>query len=105
MPKKNWRSPPNVDAAHDAHSRYYLELLAQLTPKLKGYGQLEALNLIDTDFENIRAAWNWAVEQGNAAMLEPAVEGLYLYLTFRNRLMDGEQLFGLARQVWSAIRR
>lgn len=91
---------PEADAAHDAHSRYYTELLVQLTPKLKGYGQLEALNLIDTDFENIRAAWNRAVEQGSAASIEPALEGLYLYLTFRNRLMDGEQMFGLARQIW-----
>ena len=49
------------DSASAAYSRYYLELLAQLTPKLKGFGQLEALNLIDADFENIRAAWNWAV--------------------------------------------
>lgn len=88
------------DAAHDAHSRYYLEMLVQLTPKLKGYGQLDALNQIDTDFENFRAAWTWAVERGDAALVEPAIEGLYLYLWFRSRVMDGEQLFGAARQVW-----
>jgi predicted ATPase len=91
-----------LGAANDAHSRYYLEQLVQLMPKLKGFGQLEALNLIDTDFDNIRVAWVWAVEQGDAALVEPAIEGLYLYLTFRNRIMDGEQLFGAARQVWKA---
>ncbi|MCC6802766.1 MAG: protein kinase [Anaerolineae bacterium] len=90
----------DASAAHAAHSRYYLELLVQLTPKLKGYGQLEALNLIDTDFENVRVAWTWAVEQSDAALVEPAIEGLYLYLWFRNRVMDGEQLFGAARRVW-----
>lgn len=90
------------DAAYDAHSRYYLSWLAQLAPQLKGFGQLDALNLIDVDFENVRAAWIWAVGQRDAATVEAACEGLYLYLTFRNRLMDGEQLFGLARQVWRA---
>ncbi|MEO8396276.1 MAG: hypothetical protein ABI700_25010, partial [Chloroflexota bacterium] len=84
------------------YSRYYLELLVQLTPKLKGFGQLEALNRIDSDFENIRAAWNWAVKRQDVAAIDVAVEGLYLYLTYRNRLMDGEQMFGAARQVWTA---
>ena len=89
-------------SAQDDYSRYYLELVAQLTPRLKGFGQLDALNQIDTEFENIRAAWNWAVKQQNAALVEAALAGLYLYLTFRNRMMDGEQLFGAARAVWQA---
>ncbi|MFN8561511.1 MAG: protein kinase [Anaerolineae bacterium] len=91
-----------LDAAYDAHSRYYLEMVVQLTPKLKGFGQLEALNLIDTDFENIRVAWTRAVERHDAALVEQAIEGVYLYLTFRNRMMDGQQVFGLARQAWKA---
>ena len=90
------------DEASEAFSRYYGDLLAQLAPRLKGYGQLDALDLIDTEFDNIRAAWLWAVKAGNGARIEAACEGCYLYLTFRNRTMDGEQLFGAARQVWRA---
>lgn len=90
------------ESAGDAFSRYYLGLLAQLAPRLKGYGQLEALDLIDTDFDNIRASWNLAVKAGDAAHIEAAIEGLYLYLTYRNRAMDGEQLFGAGRQAWRA---
>src|SRR5258708_1405474 len=77
-------------------------MLAQLEPKLKGHGQLEALTTIETDFENIRAAWEWAVKQGNADGIGRAIYGLYLFLTFRNRFMDGEQVFRAARQAWPA---
>src|SRR5258708_26253274 len=87
---------------HDALAQYYMGLLAQLTPKLKGYGQLDALNLIETDFENIRTAWNWAVQQRDAEAISRGMEGLYLFLTLRNRFMDGEQLFRTARQTWKA---
>jgi predicted ATPase len=89
-------------AVYSAHSQYYTGLLAQLAPKLKGHGQLEALNVIETDFENIRAAWNWAVKQSDADGVRRALEGLYQFLTFRNRFMDGDQLFRAARQVWKA---
>src|SRR5258706_11770303 len=87
---------------HDALAQYYMELLAQLTPRLKGYGQLHAFNLIEPDFENIRTAWNWAVHQRDAEAISRGMEGLYLFLTLRNRFMDGEQLFRTARQTWKA---
>jgi hypothetical protein len=69
---------------------------------LKGHGQLEALNTIESEFENIRAAWLWAVKQKDADHIGPALEGLYLFLTLRNRFMDGQQLFQAARQGWKA---
>jgi serine/threonine protein kinase len=89
-------------SVHEAHSQYYLDLMAQLVPKLKGSGQLDALNRIETDFENLRAAWTCALEQKNASNVQKAIEGLYLFLTFRNRFMDGALLFRAARQVWPA---
>jgi predicted ATPase len=87
---------------HDKHSQYYTGLVAQLTPRLKGYGQLEALTVIETDFENVRTAWNWAVAKADAESIRGALEGVYLFLTARNRSMDGEQLFRAARRVWKA---
>jgi serine/threonine protein kinase len=93
---------PDMTAIYDTHSRYYLGLITQQTPRLKGQGQLEAIDIIETDFENIRAAWKWAVQQGSAEAVQAAIEPLYLFLITRNRFMDGEELFGAARQVWKA---
>ncbi len=86
----------------EAHYHYYLDLPARLTLQLKGHGQLDALNAIETDFENIRAAWHEAIQHRNAEVIQQAIEGLYLFLQLRNRFMDGEQLFRAARQVWRA---
>jgi serine/threonine protein kinase/tetratricopeptide (TPR) repeat protein len=93
---------PELAATHDRHSQYYTGLVAQLAPRLKGHGQLEVLNVVETDFENVRTAWNWAVAQADAEGIRRAIEGVYLFLTFRNRFMDGEQLFRAARQTWRA---
>lgn len=92
----------DITPVYKALSHYYAGLLSQLESKLKGQGQLEALTLIETDFENIRTAWNEAVRQMNAEAVQQTMEGLYLFLTFRNRFMDGEQLFRTARQAWKA---
>ena len=95
---------PDAETASNAHARYYLGLIAQLQSKLMGYGQLEALNIIDAEFENIRAAWNFSVSKHDAEAVETAIDGLFLFLTYRNRTMDGEQLFGAAREVWAVDR-
>lgn len=89
-----------VVALSGAHSQHYLGMLAQLTSRLKGQGQLAALNVIEADFENIRTAWLWACETRSEALILSAVEGAYLFLSLRNRSMDGEQLFRAARQKW-----
>jgi serine/threonine protein kinase len=100
--QEKFNAAPDRDQVDDAFARYYLGLLEQLTPRLKGGDQLEALNSIETDFENTRAAWNDALRRADAASIQQALEGLYLFLTFRNRFMDGEQLFRAARAVWPA---
>ncbi len=90
------------DTVYDAHSRYFATLVAGRTPEMKGHGQFEALNAIETDFENVRIAWTWMVSQRHEDDLRRMIEGLYLFLTLRNRFMDGEQLFQAARLVWPA---
>lgn len=91
-----------IQAIYETLSAYYADLLTQLTPRLKGHGQLEALTAIETDFENIRTAWDVMVKSGNAERVQGCMEGLYLYLTFRSRMMDGEEMFGLVRRRWPA---
>jgi predicted ATPase len=92
----------DIETIREAHGRFYAGLMFRLAPKLKGHGQLETLNTIETEFENVRTAWNWAVKLANADVIRQMLEGMYLFLTFRNRVMDGEQLFHAARQVWNA---
>ena len=49
-----------------------------------------ALAEMDVESENARAAWDWAVEQGQVERLDQALEGLYWFYQWRLRLQEAE---------------
>lgn len=89
-----------AEALHAAHAAYYLNLLVDLYPDIKGRDQKAALESIDSDFENIKAAWRYAVDSGDARLIEQAVDPLTLYLSYRARGQEGVDLFEAARRKW-----
>jgi predicted ATPase len=67
---------------------YYLGLLYRLEPDIKGHQQLAALDIIAADFENMRHAWQHAVEQRRYVALSQAVESLHWFADMRGRYHD-----------------
>jgi serine/threonine protein kinase/tetratricopeptide (TPR) repeat protein len=84
-------------APYQAHMAYYANLMAQAEVRIKGPRQLEALDQIASNFENIRAAWEWAVEQRDLDALNRSLDALYWFCSMRGRVPDGEALFQKAR--------
>jgi predicted ATPase/DNA-binding CsgD family transcriptional regulator len=78
-----------AEATHQAHTTYYTNFMAQAERGLKGQGQLDALNQIEADFENIRAAWQWAVDQTDFAAIDQMLEALYWFCNMRARVPFG----------------
>jgi tetratricopeptide (TPR) repeat protein len=76
----------------DAHSRYYLQALAEKEIDLKGRRQLEALWEIEVDLGNVRAAWDYALDAGNWQEIDVALEGLSLYHYIHSKNQDGWSL-------------
>ena len=70
---------PARDSIFALQSRYYANWMHQIEPKLKRSMQLEIMSLIESDFENIRIAWNWALEHNDQDMIGQMVESLYQY--------------------------
>ncbi|HOU15973.1 MAG TPA: tetratricopeptide repeat protein, partial [Anaerolineae bacterium] len=95
-------NPDLNDAIRDRHSAYYLDWLHRLEPVLKGpgkdvaFGQLAALEAIDTERENIHAAWTWAVAHGEFNRLHAATLSLGMFCDIRSRFREGQKLFGEA---------
>jgi len=93
-------NPDLNDAVRDRHSAYYLDWLHRLEPALKGpgkdaaFGQLAALEAIDTERENIHAAWAWAATHGEFDRLHAATLSLGLFCDIRSRFREGLTLFG-----------
>jgi predicted ATPase/class 3 adenylate cyclase len=85
----------------DAHSRYYLTLLAEREADLKGRDQINALNELDADFENLRLAWLSAGDSGQAELIGNALESFFWMLTYRNHHTAAQELFARARKKWA----
>ena len=66
-------------------SQYYLDFLSKQEKKLQGSEQLDALNRIDVEFENIRRAWQWAVQTRDFDGIGKAIEGISVYLHMRSK--------------------
>lgn len=83
------------DAVVAAQGRYFLGFVGQQASDIKGRRQLEALNAIQADEDNIRAAWEWAIRQDEIAALAAALEGLFWYCMMRSRY----PLFEMSHQM------
>jgi predicted ATPase len=90
-----------AEAVYTAHSRYYLQWVSKQGGKLKTPDQVEALRRIELDFENIRTAWNRAVDQQDTDALAPALEGLYMFGFLRSYYHTTMRLFGDALEQLS----
>jgi predicted ATPase/DNA-binding XRE family transcriptional regulator len=79
------------------HCTYYTDLLHQREPDLKGCRQATALDEIASDFENVRAAWQWAVDRRSYEAIGRALESLYWYCEMRSRFHEEFYLLQLGR--------
>ena len=72
-----------ADMVYDTHSTIYLGMLHE-------YSQDDARRLSDLapDFENIRAAWNYAVDRRNVDGIRQALDGLYRLCMQGSRFVD-----------------
>jgi predicted ATPase/DNA-binding SARP family transcriptional activator len=88
-----------VGQSQEDHCRFYLAHLAQQEAALKGPHQRTALRQIKNNLENLRHAWNWAVEQNRLAILDLALESIFLYYFVRGRNQEGVLFLQPARDA------
>jgi predicted ATPase len=87
-------------ALDQVHCAYFAEFMREREADVKGRRQLAAINEIEADFHNIRAAWVWAIGHGDADALDAMIEIMDLFCDMRTRYQDGEVLFGQAVREW-----
>ena len=86
--------------AADAHSDYYAGLLQRHQAPIKGGAQAAALANLRLEIGNIRAAWQWAAEQGRAAAMRQSFEALVLFYATEQWYPEGADTFGRAVDNW-----
>lgn len=88
-----------IEAIGTAHMNYYADMMHERTSHLNGgHRQLEALNDIEPDFENVRAAWIWGLEHEYYEAVDRMLLSLETYCSSRTRLQDSLALFEMAVQ-------
>lgn len=79
------------------HATYYLTLLAHWEPTFLTHARMTAYRTLQPELDNIRAAWEWAVQQQTINALAQGLQTLYtLYLEIINNFDEGIQRFGQA---------
>ena len=85
----------------DSFCTYFLCFMQDCEANLKGPQQNEALDQIEATFDNVRAAWRRAVQLHSHALVDAAVDSLFLFCSLRSRLQDHQMLFGQARTAFA----
>jgi predicted ATPase/DNA-binding CsgD family transcriptional regulator len=80
-------------ATQIAHLQHYAEMMQTLEAHLQDRRQVDAIQQIDTDFENVRLAWLIALAHEQYDALYGMAEALSMYEAYRNRSQECENLY------------
>ncbi|MGB8946772.1 MAG: BTAD domain-containing putative transcriptional regulator, partial [Streptomyces sp.] len=73
------------------HAHHYADLAEHAAPQLRGPAQQQWLHRLDTETVNLRAALEWAVADGDAALALRLTNALAWYWFLRGRLSEAER--------------
>lgn len=90
--------PREQSEAREQHSTYYTNYVARLEGELKGAGQLRARAALDTDIDNIRAGWRWAVRMDHIAAVRKPIRALWYFYDMRGWYQEAEATFAWATE-------
>lgn len=86
-----------------AHCQYYTGLLATMHEQLKDSRQVKALDSLGAEIENLRYAWEFAVNNGLNDDIDQSLHSLYFYYNLRGQAREGIALFKLAEQALNPL--
>ncbi len=85
-------SPAELAAASENHERYYLQVVDRIGADILRGGQRDALALLETDHENVVAAWRWAMGAGRVADIAHFALLMMLFYDAKGRYAEGAAL-------------
>jgi serine/threonine protein kinase len=87
------------EKVHDAHKAYFAQWMKAREGEITYRRQQAALDDIETDFENVRFAWELAVQQKDYANLDQMIEALHLFTEMRIRHDEGHKMLQAALDI------
>ncbi|MBN1284629.1 MAG: AAA family ATPase [Anaerolineae bacterium] len=94
--------PDLRDRTHDLHCTYYIDFLQAQWEPMRGSRPGEALDAIEGEIENIRAAWHWAIAHTKEAEIERGLDSLWFFYDTRSRYREGAKIFAKTAEALGA---
>ncbi|HEX5692038.1 MAG TPA: tetratricopeptide repeat protein, partial [Roseiflexaceae bacterium] len=82
-------TPEELARACAAHGQYYVDFLSARRADMFGGRQREASAEIEAEIDNIRAAWQWAIDSYDVDAIVRSMQLLGLFNQFRSRYREG----------------
>jgi len=82
-------SPEDVGKTYETHCSYYVDFLHQRFEGLMGGQQRQAIAAITAEYDNIWAAWRWALKELKLSELQKLITPLQAFCQFQSRYQEG----------------
>jgi predicted ATPase/DNA-binding SARP family transcriptional activator/Tfp pilus assembly protein PilF len=89
-------NPSQEALARDRHGAFFCAILGRRSDDLNLGKDSGAIKAIESDWANMRVAWERAACQGNVALLDQALDGLIYFFDYTGRRQEGAAMFQLA---------
>jgi predicted ATPase/DNA-binding CsgD family transcriptional regulator len=90
--EKLGESPQELEHTRDRHGKYFIDFLASRSDAMNGGGQRQAVTDVASEVDNVRAAWERAVERGDLDSIVRAVLVLYWFHDIRGAYAESVAL-------------
>lgn len=94
--EKALEHPEELQQSRGNHAEHCLRVLQQGLEGVRGQRSRAALETMELEFENVRAAWRWALAGPQALFLKNASEALMRFFDARGRFTEALEMFGEA---------
>ena len=84
-------NPSEVETIRHQHAVFFASTLAELYSKALGGQQLELCSAIEADLENVRAAWQWGIDNRSSAVIGDAVGAFCMFGQYKSRYLESAE--------------
>jgi len=97
--KEQLESAGEASNGYETFATYFADFMAVRWPQMKGNRQQTSLLEIETDIENIRAAWDYWLKRKNVPKLQQFLHSFWVFYDIRGWYPAGIELFEQAVEV------
>lgn len=91
--EERFKAHPDYDNCYAAHSLYYGEFMEKIQGAFNSKNELMAVRKIDSEIENLRVAWNWAIQHQKWDALDKVLHSMMLFFLAESMLQEADSMF------------